>query len=111
VLNANGHWVGAPPLKGSLVVNVGDFLERATNDHLVSTVHRVRNISGRERYSLAFFFSPSQDVMIKTVPTCVANGEKPKYEDIKAGDWQQERLLRARKKHPASLAAKARGEI
>ncbi|KAI1078105.1 Clavaminate synthase-like protein [Whalleya microplaca] len=111
VLNANGHWVPAPPVAGSLVVNVGDFLERATNDRFVSTVHRVRNISGRERYSLAYFFAPSQDVMIRTLPTCVPEGEKPKYEDINAGDWQLERLLRARVNHPMSIAAKARGEI
>ncbi|KAI1343129.1 2OG-Fe(II) oxygenase [Xylariaceae sp. FL0016] len=111
VLNANGHWVSAPPKAGSLVVNVGDFLERATNDAFVSTVHRVRNVSGRERYSLAYFFSPSQDVMIRTVPTCLAEGEKPRYEDVKAGDWQRERLLRARVNHPASIAARARGEI
>ncbi|KAK9425470.1 putative Fe2OG dioxygenase domain-containing protein [Seiridium unicorne] len=111
VLNANGHWVPAPPIEGSLVVNAGDFLERASNDRFVSTVHRVRNISGKERYSLAWFFSPSQDVMIKTLPTCIKDGEKPKYEDIKAGDWQRERLLRARINHPASKAAKERGEI
>lgn len=111
VLNANGHWIPAPPVEGSLVVNVGDFLERATNDKYVSTVHRVRNMSGRERYSLAYFFSPSQDVMIKTVPTCIPPGETAKYEDVKAGDWQLERLLRARVNHPASIAARQRGEI
>jgi isopenicillin N synthase-like dioxygenase len=111
VLNANGWWVKAAPVPGSLVVNVGDFLERATNDHFVSTVHRVRNVSGRERYSLAYFFSPSQDVMIRTLPTTLADGEAPKYEDVKAGDWQLERLLRARVNHPASKAAKKRGEI
>lgn len=111
VLNANGHWVSAPPIEGSLVVNVGDFLERATNDKFVSTVHRVRNVSGKERYSLAYFFSPSQDVMIRTLPTCIDDGGTPKYKDIKAGDWQRERLLRARVNHPASKAAKERGEI
>ncbi|KAI4596752.1 hypothetical protein KJ359_005094 [Pestalotiopsis sp. 9143b] len=111
VLNANGHWVPAPPVAGSLVVNVGDFLERATNDKFVSTVHRVRNISGQERYSLAYFFSPSRDVMIRTLPTCLGEGEEAKYEDIKAGDWQTQRLLRARVNHPASKAAKEKGEI
>lgn len=111
VLNANGHWVSAPPIEGSLVVNVGDFLERATNDRFVSTVHRVRNMSGDERYSLAYFFAPTQNVMIRTLPTCLAEGETPKYDDIKAGDWQMERLLRARVNHPASIAARERGEI
>ncbi|KAI0482708.1 2OG-Fe(II) oxygenase [Xylariaceae sp. FL0804] len=111
VLDGNGRWVGAPPVAGSLVVNVGDFLERATNDRFVSTVHRVRNASGRERYSLAYFFSPSQDVTIRTLPTCLAPGEVARYPDVRAGDWQRERLLRARVNHPASIAARARGEI
>ncbi|KAI0009233.1 Clavaminate synthase-like protein [Xylariaceae sp. FL0662B] len=111
VLNANGRWVPAPPIEGSLVVNVGDFLERATNDRFVSTVHRVRNTSGRDRYSLAYFFSPSQDAVVRTLPACVPEGQSPKYEDIKAGDWQRERLLRARVNHPASIAARERGEI
>ena len=111
VLNHNGHWVPATPLPNSLVVNVGDFLERATNDVFVSTVHRVRNTTGDERYSLAYFFTPTHDTMITTVPTCLKPGEKPKYEDVNAAAWSRERLYRARYKHPASLAAKANGEI
>jgi isopenicillin N synthase-like dioxygenase len=110
VLNHNGQWISAPPIKNTLVVNVGDFLEMATNNEFVSTVHRVVNRTGEERYSIPYFFSPSQDVMIETVPTCIKKGEggmKP----IKAGDWQRERLLRARYKHPSSVAARARGEI
>ncbi|KAF4123663.1 Isopenicillin N synthase [Geosmithia morbida] len=113
VLDANGHWVSVPPLEGSLVVNVGDFLERATNDRFVSTVHRVRNNDGRgvHRYSLAYFFSPTHDVLIRTLPTCLGEGGDRKYDDIRAREWQQQRLLRARTKHPASILAKERGEI
>ncbi|CZR54731.1 uncharacterized protein PAC_04615 [Phialocephala subalpina] len=93
VLNHNGAWVSAPPLKGTLVVNVGDFLEMATSGKYVSTVHRVVNKSGEERYSLAWFFSPSMDVTIETLPGCKVEGK----EGIKvnAGEWQRERLLRA----------------
>ncbi|KAL1306807.1 hypothetical protein AAFC00_005464 [Neodothiora populina] len=111
VLNHNGQWVSAPPIKNTLVVNVGDFLERATNDVFVSTVHRVVNKTGQERYSLPFFFTPSHDVMIETVPTCWGEGRKKVYEDVNAGAWQRERLFRARYKHPASIAARARGDI
>lgn len=109
VLNHNGAWVSAPPLKGTLVVNVGDFLEMATGGKYVSTVHRVVNKSGEERYSLAWFFSPSMDVTIETLPGCEKEGD----EGIKvnAGEWQRERLLRARYKHPSSIAARARGEL
>jgi isopenicillin N synthase-like dioxygenase len=110
VLNHNGQWVSAPPIKNTLVVNVGDFLEMASNNVFVSTVHRVVNKTGEERYSIPYFFAPSHDVMIETLPTCAKDGEE-KMKPIKAGDWQRERLLRARYKHPSSIAAKARGEI
>ncbi|PVH74559.1 Clavaminate synthase-like protein [Cadophora sp. DSE1049] len=110
VLNHNGQWISAPPIPGTLVVNVGDFLEMATNNVFVSTVHRVVNKTGEERYSIPYFFSPSKDVMIETVPTCVKE-DGVKMTPIMAGDWQQERLLRARYKHPSSIAARAKGEI
>ncbi|KAK5112419.1 hypothetical protein LTR85_011528 [Meristemomyces frigidus] len=111
VLNHNGHWVQAPPIPNTLVVNVGDFLERATNDVFISTVHRVVNRTGEERYSLPYFFTPSHDVMIETVPTCWSADQPKKYEDVNAGAWQRERLYRARYKHPASIAAREKGEI
>lgn len=110
VLNHNGQWVSAPPIPNTLVCNVGDFLEMATNGELVSTVHRVVNKTGEERYSIPYFFSPSKDVLIETLPTCVSEG-KPAMKPIAAGDWHRERLLRARYKHPSSVAARARGEI
>ena len=95
VLNHNGQWISVPPIKNTLVVNVGDFLEMATNNEFVSTVHRVVNKTGKERYSIPYFFSPSSDVMIETIPSCVTP-EKGAMKPIKAGDWNRERLLRAR---------------
>lgn len=109
VLNHNGEWISAPPLKNSLVVNVGDFLEMASAGKFVSTVHRVVNRTGEERYSIPYFFSPSADVMIETLPGCGKVGEEGIK--VKAGNWQRERLLRARYKHPSSVAARERGEI
>lgn len=55
VLDANAQWVPAPPIPGTFVVNVGDFLMRTTNDILLSTVHRVTNVSRRDKYSMLFF--------------------------------------------------------
>lgn len=108
VLNANGHWVGAPPLPNTLVVNVGDFLERATNSVFVSTVHRVVNKTGPgvARYSLPFFFSPSHDALVDIVPTCWSAARPKTAEPILAGTWQRERLYRSRYKHPTSVAAR-----
>ncbi|KAG0652084.1 Nicotinate catabolism cluster hxnY [Hyphodiscus hymeniophilus] len=110
VLNHNGQWVSAPPIRNTLVVNVGDLLEMATNNEFVSTVHRVVNKTGKERYSIPYFFAPTSETMIETFPSCVTS-EKPAMKPIKSGDWLRERLLRARYKHPSSVAARARGEI
>ncbi|CAK7204969.1 hypothetical protein SEUCBS139899_007732 [Sporothrix eucalyptigena] len=60
VLNANAHWVCAPPLPNTLVINDSDFLERATNSMFVLTFHRVVNkTAGVARYSLLFFSVPA----------------------------------------------------
>jgi hypothetical protein len=48
--------------------------------------------------------------MLETLPTCIKEG-KESMKPILAGDWQRERLLRARYKHPSSITARARGEI
>ena len=64
VLNKNGMYVPARPIRGTFVVNVGDFLQRISNDKFVSTVHRVRNTSGLDRYSIPFFFSFNMDVAV-----------------------------------------------
>ncbi|RDW63293.1 hypothetical protein BP6252_10838 [Coleophoma cylindrospora] len=106
VLNQNGHWVSAPPIPNTLVVNVGDFLERASNDYFVSTVHRVVNKTGEERYSIPFFFMGSPDFMIQTVPSCITPERPARYEPINTAEWIRERLLRARYKHPAGIAAR-----
>src|ERR1700749_4652260 len=64
ILNKNGIYIPAKPIRGTFVVNVGDFLQRISNDAFVSTVHRVRNTSGSERYSIPFFFSFNMDVAV-----------------------------------------------
>ncbi|MEH6404075.1 MAG: 2-oxoglutarate and iron-dependent oxygenase domain-containing protein [Sneathiella sp.] len=58
VRTADGNWIDAPPVDGTLICNIGDLLQRWSNKRLVSTVHRVINRSGRERYSIPIFFDP-----------------------------------------------------
>ncbi|KAF2811381.1 Clavaminate synthase-like protein [Mytilinidion resinicola] len=100
VLNANGIWIDAPPQPRTYVVNVGDFLSRITNNKFKSTVHRVLNKSGEERYSMPFFFSPNREAMLSVVPNCREKGQV--YEDINAGDYFMERLKAARWQHPSN---------
>jgi isopenicillin N synthase-like dioxygenase len=67
VKTAHG-WLEAPPIPETLVCNIGDMLDRLTGGFYRSTPHRVRNTSGRERYSFPFFFDPAFDAEIEPLP-------------------------------------------
>lgn len=103
-LNANGIWVDAPPKPGTFLVNIGDFLARITNNTFRSTVHRVLNKTGEDRYSVPFFFSPNKEATLATVPTCRGKGQE--YEEVNAGQYFRERLIAARYQHPAAKQMK-----
>ncbi|MEM8813223.1 MAG: 2-oxoglutarate and iron-dependent oxygenase domain-containing protein [Pseudomonadota bacterium] len=64
VQNARGEWMAAPPIDGTLVINVGDLLARWTDDTYRSTPHRVVNRSGRERLSIVLCYDPDPSTMI-----------------------------------------------
>lgn len=60
-------WIEAPPLPGSLLCNIGDMLDRMTGGLFRSTLHRVRNLSGRGRLSFPFFFDPDFDAEVRPI--------------------------------------------
>lgn len=64
VLNRDGDWIEAPPIDDTLVVNIGDLLARWSDDRLPSNVHRVRNRTHNERYSIAVFHDPNPTTII-----------------------------------------------
>lgn len=80
----SGAWIDAPPLPGTLVVNVGDLLGRWSNDRFASTPHRVVNASGRERLSIATFYDPDFGAMIDPRDLGTPAAEA-RYEPITAG--------------------------
>ncbi|RPD56634.1 Clavaminate synthase-like protein [Lentinus tigrinus ALCF2SS1-7] len=92
VLNKQKQWIDAPPIPGTLVVNLGDQFARWTNDVFKSTVHRAINRSGVRRYSIPLFFGTDYDVKLEPIPSCVSPDRPPKYEVVTAGDYVKERL-------------------
>jgi isopenicillin N synthase-like dioxygenase len=82
VLDAAGGWIDAPPVPGTYVVNIGDLIARWTNRRYHSTLHRVLNSSGRERYSVPFFLSGAPDYVIECLPGCLSPGEAPVFPPV-----------------------------
>ncbi len=84
-------WVPAPPVEGTLVINVGDLLERWSAGRYVSNLHRVVNRSGRERYSIATFFDPNYRAEV--VPASFGTqGPEPQEASILAGEYILNRI-------------------
>ena len=82
VRRTDGTWFDAPVMPGKFVVNTGDMLRRWTNDRFLSTPHRVLNVSGVERYSIALFFDTNLDQVMTCLPTCQGPDNPPKHEPI-----------------------------
>lgn len=91
VLMPDGGWAGVQPGPGELVVNLGDMLARWSNDRWKSTLHRVVNPPDLEdamsrRQSIGYFMHPNYDARIECFPTCLQDGEAPRYPAISAGE-------------------------
>lgn len=97
LLTASGEWMAIAPPPGALVVNIGDMLDRLTNNRLRSTTHRVVNPTGaaayRARYSMPFFLHFRPDFVIETLPGCIDPARPDDHpEPISSHDFLQQRL-------------------
>ena len=96
VLNNNGDWISVTALPNQIVVNVGDMLQRLTNNKLKSTTHRVVNPSkdkwGTSRYSIPFFLHPRSEVSLDCLPSCITKSCPKHYTEITAGDYLNQRI-------------------
>ena len=92
-----GEWVPFTADADTIVVNIGDMLQRLTNHVYPSTTHRVVNPQGEKarqpRYSTPFFLHPNPDFVIDVLPSCVTADNLSRYpEPITAQGYLDERL-------------------
>lgn len=96
ILGKDGMWTDVQAPAGCLVVNVGDMLQRLTNNRLRSTTHRVvnppRDKWHMERYSIPFFTHPKSEMRLDCLASCVPAGAEAQYLPITAGEYLEERL-------------------
>jgi len=64
VQNCSGQWIDAPPIKDTLVINIGHMLQIWSNNYFLATPHRVINVSEKIRHSVPFFFEPNLSTVV-----------------------------------------------
>ena len=96
ILTKQNEWVGVTSLPEQIVVNVGDMLQRLTNNKLCSTTHRVvnppRELWHTSRFSIPFFLHPKGNMSLACLDSCVDEANPKHYPDATAGEYLDERL-------------------
>ncbi len=96
VKNSEGKWIAAKPKPNEIVINVGDMLQRLTNNRLKSTTHRVvnppRELMHLPRYSVPFFLHPKSNMNLACLSSCIDESHPKVYDDCTAGEYLEERL-------------------
>ncbi|OQE41272.1 hypothetical protein PENCOP_c005G08134 [Penicillium coprophilum] len=86
------EWLDARPIPGTMVVNIGDLLQRLSNNRFKSTVHRVYNRQPTSRYSMPFFLGFNPDSVCEVVPSCIDEAHPALYGPVSSGKWHRNRL-------------------
>jgi len=93
---ADGEWQEIVPENDEIVINVGDMLQRLTNNYLKSTTHRVvnppRDQWHKPRLSIPFFLHPRPEMKLNVLDSCVTADNPQHYPDATAGEYLDERL-------------------
>ncbi len=96
ILSKQDEWVPVTALPEQIVVNVGDMLQRLTNNKLCSTTHRVVNPARQfwhtSRFSIPFFLHPKTSMSLRCLVNCIDDTHPKLYDDITAGEYLDERL-------------------
>lgn len=96
VMTKSGEWLPIKAKGEDIVINVGDMLQRLTNNKLKSTTHRVVNPPlekmSTSRYSIPFFLHPKASMNLASLESCISEKHPKAYEDYTAGQYLDERL-------------------
>jgi isopenicillin N synthase-like dioxygenase len=79
VCDSSGSWFQAPRIPGTFICPLGDMTGIWTNDYWRATPHRVVNLSGKTRHSLAFFFDPDHDCVIEPMPQFITDATPSRH--------------------------------
>jgi len=93
----DGSWSDVTATRDQFIVNIGDMMQRWTNDRWLSNQHRVVNPAaerraGSRRMSIGYFLHPNYDAEIACLPTCSGSGKPARYEPVRAGDLMRKKL-------------------
>lgn len=90
----DGGWAPVTPEKGHFVVNIGDMMQRWTNDRWLSNLHRVVNPAGTgaRRMSIGYFLHPNFDAEIECLASCRDAANSPRYPNTLAGTLMREKM-------------------
>ncbi|MDB5145084.1 MAG: isopenicillin synthase family oxygenase [Mucilaginibacter sp.] len=96
LLTRENEWFPVKAYGEDVVVNVGDMLQRLTNNKLKSTTHRVvnplREQMKNSRYSVPFFLHPKSGMDLTSLESCIDAQHSKKFSDMTAGEYLDERL-------------------
>jgi isopenicillin N synthase-like dioxygenase len=93
----DGTWADVTAKRSEFIVNIGDMMQRWTNDRWVSNLHRVVNPPaerrvGSRRMSIGYFLHPNYDAEITCIPSCAGPSNPARYPPVRAGDMMRKKL-------------------
>ena len=86
-----GYWHNIPSVEGALVINTGDMMQVWSNDIYKAAIHRVLAMKSRDRYSVPFFFNPSENCRVEPLPSVVTESNPQQYDPIVWGEYRGKR--------------------
>ena len=91
LLRVDDEWIDVDVPDGAIIVNLGDLLQRWTNDRYRSTQHRVIPPISRDRYAVPVFVNPQWSTEVACLPSCVSDERPARYPPVLAGEYLQSR--------------------